>query len=43
MPARNDVPVATDNEGYLLNPEQWSETLALEIAASGKICMMPPR
>ena len=39
MPARNDVPVATDNEGYLLNPEQWSETLALEIAASGKISM----
>ena len=39
MPARNDVPVATDNEGYLLDPEQWSESLALEIAASENISM----
>ena len=39
MPARNDIPVATDNEGYLLDPEQWSETLALEIAASENITM----
>ena len=37
MLAVNKTQVAMDNEGYLLDPEQWDESLALQIAASENI------
>jgi TusE/DsrC/DsvC family sulfur relay protein len=39
MLAVNKTRVATDKEGYLLDPQQWDESLALQIAASENIVM----
>jgi sulfur relay (sulfurtransferase) DsrC/TusE family protein len=30
------LPVATDNEGYLLEPSEWNEDIALKIAGMRK-------
>lgn len=35
----NETMPATDNEGYLLDPEQWNESIALRIAAAENIEM----
>lgn len=35
----NAVTIETDNEGYLLDPGLWDETIALQIAESENITM----
>ena len=35
----NNLMIPTDNEGYLLDPDEWSEDIALQIAASENISM----
>jgi tRNA 2-thiouridine synthesizing protein E len=35
----NTVTIETDNEGYLLDPGLWNETIALQIAESENISM----
>jgi tRNA 2-thiouridine synthesizing protein E len=35
----NTATIETDNEGYLLNPDLWDETIALQIAESENIPM----
>ena len=38
-----DTPVELDGEGFLTDPEQWSEELGIEIAHANGIAELTPR
>lgn len=39
----NGKDIATDNEGYMLDPAEWSEDVALQIASNEGLEMTPER